>query len=322
MRSPAEGSIASPSHLAAHVAPCDCPKMPAMIQSHIEGLDLLKRGKVRDVYDLGSELLIVATDRISCFDVVLPTPIPEKGRILTHLSRFWFCRTRQIIRNPLLIASLPDLVSDEDVRHQIEGRWMLVRKAVTLPIEAVVQGYLSGSSWKEYRERGSVCGIALPPGLRECEKLPEPIFVLATKAIEGLDKENITFSRAAEIVGPEFAEGIRSASLRLYALAAEIAIDQGIIIAESEFEFGLLDGGLVLIDEGLSPDSSRFWPTETYRPGGPQPSLDKQCVRDHLIGTGWDMALPAPELPNDLVQNTGRKYRDALRRLTRRVDRS
>lgn len=300
---------------------------PAMIQSHVRGLNLLKRGKVRDVYDLGSELLIVATDRICCFDVVLPTPIPEKGRIekgriLTRLSRFWFCRTGQIIRNHLLIAALSDLVSDEDARRQIEGRWMLVRKAVPLPIEAVVRGYLIGSSWTEYQERGSVGEIALPPGLRECEKLPKPIFAPATKAADGLGKGNIAFSRAAEIVGPEFAEGIRAASLRLYAFAAELALDQGITIAEAKFGFGLLDDGLVLIDEGLSPDSSRFWPTETYRPGGPQANLAEQDVQDYLVSTGWDKTPPAPELPDDVVRSTVQKYREALRLLTRRVDRS
>lgn len=293
--------------------------MPAMIESNIPGLKLFKRGKVRDIYDLGTELLIVATDRISCFDVVLPTPIPGKGEILTRLSRFWFDQTSHIIQNHLSATSLSEVLKDQEAYAMVQERAMLVHKAQPLPAEAVVRGYLSGSGWKEYRERGSVCGIALPPGLRESEKLPVPIFTPATKAEQGLHDENISFDQVVDLIGPERAKRVRDTSLRLYNFAAQFAAERGIIIADTKFEFGLLEGELILIDEALTPDSSRFWPADSYRPGGPQPSFDKQYVRDYLISIGWGKTPPAPELPREVVEKTTQKYREALRRLTQRT---
>lgn len=274
-------------------------------------LPLFKRGKVRDIYDLGDELLIVATDRISAFDSVLPTAIPYKGRVLTALSLFWFEKTLEITPNHLLGTSLNGLALEE---QNLDGRVMRVRKTEVLPVECVVRGYLSGSAWREYRERGEICGIRLPDGLVESEKLPEPIFTPATKAESGHD-ENITFQRCLELVG-ELAEEIKERSIRLYTFASEYALERGIILSDTKFEWGVADSELILIDEVLTPDSSRFWDASQYKPGGPQPSFDKQYLRDYLVSSGWNKEPPAPPLPEEVVRKTSEKYLEALRRLT------
>jgi len=291
-----------------------------VVETRLPGLKLLKRGKVRDVYDLGNELLIVATDRISAFDVILPTPIPGKGRILTQISLFWFNKMQHIVPNHLSPATLADVVHDEESRRLLAGRSMVVRKAEPLPLEAIVRGYLSGSALKEYREQGTVCGMPLPPGLQEAGRLPEPLFTPSTKAQGGTHDENITFGCLAGIIGADLAARVREISLRLYGEASRYALERGIIIADTKFEFGLVDGELVLIDEVLTPDSSRFWPADGYAPGGPQPSFDKQYVRDYLEAIGWDKRPPAPPLPPDVVARTAEKYREALRRLTGQED--
>jgi len=287
-----------------------------VVETKLPGLKLLKRGKVRDVYDLGNELLIVATDRISAFDVILPTPIPGKGRILTQISLFWFNKMQHIVPNHLSSTALADVVHDEESRRLLAGRTMVVRKAEPLSLEAIVRGYLSGSALKEYREKGTVCGIPLPPGLQEAGRLPEPLFTPSTKAEGGTHDENISFDCLAGIIGRDLATRVREISLRLYTEASRYALERGIIIADTKFEFGLVDGELVLIDEVLTPDSSRFWPAHGYAPGGPQPSFDKQYVRDYLEAVGWDKRPPAPPLPPDVVARTVEKYREALRRLT------
>jgi len=287
-----------------------------VIRTAIESVPLLKRGKVRDVYNLGEALLIVATDRISCFDVVLPTPIPGKGAILTRMSEIWFGLTRNVVRNHFRSAEVPAAVTGEKDRQDLQGRVMVVDKAKALPVEAIVRGYLSGSGWAEYQRSGTVCGIRLPAGLRESEKLPEPIYTPSTKAPDGAHDENIPFEKTCDIVGPQIAEEIRRASLRLYQTAADYALRRGIIIADTKFEFGLVRGELTLIDEVLTPDSSRFWPADKYAAGRSQPSFDKQFVRDYLIGIGWDKKPPAPDLPEDVITETSAKYREALRLLT------
>jgi phosphoribosylaminoimidazole-succinocarboxamide synthase len=287
-----------------------------MLLSELEGFPLLRRGKVRDVYDLGSALLIVATDRISCFDVVLPTPVPGKGRVLTQMSRFWFEKTRHIVPNHFCTMDVADALGTKAKADRLEGRSMVVAKAQPLPVEAVVRGYLAGSAWKEYRSQGTVCGIKLPAGLGESEKLPEPIFTPATKAPQGEHDENISFEQMARIIAPELAAAVRSASLRLYTEAAAYAAQRGIIIADTKFEFGLIGGTLTLIDEVLTPDSSRFWPMESYRVGISPPSFDKQYVRDYLLDIGWDRQPPAPPLPAEVVRKTTRKYEEALRLLS------
>ena len=292
--------------------------MPERIvrETELKAVPLLKRGKVRDVYDLGDALLIVATDRISCFDVVLPTPIPGKGVVLTQMSKMWFGLTQNIIRNHLRSTELPAAIINAKDQRELQGRTMVVDKADALPVEAIVRGYLSGSAWVEYQRSGTVCGIRLPPRLGESEELPEPIFTPSTKAPDGAHDENISFETTVKIVGPEIAEGIRRASLRLYAEAAEYARSRGIIIADTKFEFGLVQGELTLIDEVLTPDSSRFWPASQYVVGRGQPSFDKQYVRDYLNSIGWDKAPPAPELPDMVVRETSAKYHEALRLLT------
>jgi phosphoribosylaminoimidazole-succinocarboxamide synthase len=288
--------------------------MNVLRETNFPGLVPSARGKVRDIYDLGERLLIVATDRLSAFDVVMPTPIPDKGRVLTQLSLFWFDRLKDTVPNHVLSAS--DFPAPYDAhREQLAGRAMLVRKTKPLPIECVVRGYLSGSGWKEYRASGGVCGIALPPGLRESDRLPEPIFTPATKASSGHD-ENISFAAAAELVGSRLAEQVRAISLEIYDRAAAYAAPRGVILADTKFEFGLLDGGLVWIDEALTPDSSRFWPAAEFHPGGPQPSFDKQFVRDYLERIRWPKTPPGPELPPDVVAATRAKYREAYRLLT------
>lgn len=285
-------------------------------ETRLAGVTLVGRGKVRDIYDLGDRLLIVATDRLSAFDVVLPTPIPDKGRVLTQLSLFWFNLLRDVIPNHVLSGA--DFPAPLDAfRDELEGRSMLVRKTKPLSIECVVRGYLSGSGWKDYRAMGRVCGIALPSGLRESDRIPEPIFTPATKAVSGHD-ENIPFDEAAARVGGPLAERVRRVSLDIYRRAAAYAEPRGIILADTKFEFGLLGDELIWIDEALTPDSSRFWPAAGYKPGGPQPSFDKQFVRDYLERIGWNKQPPGPGLPADVVAATRAKYREAYRLLVGR----
>lgn len=284
----------------------------------IPGLKLIKQGKVRDIYEAGEDLLLVASDRISAFDVILPTPIPGKGRILTQLSRFWFDRFQGIVPNHFSKQSLAHWIGDPELRAELESRGMLVRKARPLPVEAIVRGYLAGSGWNEYQQSGTVCGIRLPAGLKESEALPEPIFTPSTKAEVGMHDENIGFDEAVKLLGEETARQVRELSLRLYSAAAAFARGCGIIIADTKFEFGWLDGELILIDEVLTPDSSRFWPARDYAPGKGQPSFDKQYVRDWLLQSGWNKKPPAPELPDEVVRNTAAKYAEALRILTSR----
>jgi phosphoribosylaminoimidazole-succinocarboxamide synthase len=287
---------------------------PAVFETSFAGARLRSRGKVRDIYDCGDTLLIVATDRLSAFDVVLPTPIPDKGRVLTQLSLYWFETLRDIVPNHVLSATkFP--AEFAPFTAQLAGRAMLVRKTQPLAIECVVRGYISGSGWKDYKSTGKICGIELPAGLREAEKLPEPIFTPATKATTGHD-ENISFTRAMEIVGREVAEEVRALSLEIYRRASELAAARGIIIADTKFEFGTDGDEIIWIDEALTPDSSRFWPADGYAPGRSQPSFDKQYVRDYLECIGWSKTPPAPELPVDVVAATTAKYREAYRRLT------
>jgi phosphoribosylaminoimidazole-succinocarboxamide synthase len=285
-----------------------------MFESKIDGLKMTFRGKVRDVYDLGDALLIVATDRLSAFDVVLPTPIPDKGRVLTALSRFWFGRTKNVIENHLLDRRLEDVVPANMVA-ELAPRSQIVCKAEPLLVEAVVRGYLSGSGWTEYQESGSICGIKLPAGLRESDRLPEPIFTPSTKAPKGHHDENISFERTKELLGSDTGTKVRDLSLAVYRAGSAWAEERGIIIADTKFEFGYRDGRVILIDELMTPDSSRFWPRDQYRPGGPQPSFDKQYVRDYLLSLGWNKRPPGPVLPDEVVQRTAEKYREALRRL-------
>lgn len=285
-------------------------------QVELPGIPKLKSGKVREVFDLGDALLFVATDRISAFDVILPDPIPEKGRVLTALSEFWFMRTRTLVDNHFLTADPQVIAARVGPRPELVGRSMLVRKCRPLPIECVVRGYLAGSGWKEYRQTGQVCGVPLPTGLVESAELPHPIFTPATKAEQGHDI-NITFEEAARLVGIEVARQVRDRALMLYLLARDYARQRGILIADTKFEFGFDGDRLLLIDEVLTPDSSRFWPADQYRPGGPQPSFDKQFVRDYLETLSWNKQPPAPRLPADVVMRTSEKYLEALARLTR-----
>ncbi|HEX6361944.1 MAG TPA: phosphoribosylaminoimidazolesuccinocarboxamide synthase [Albitalea sp.] len=298
----------------------------ALLTSSLTSLPLLARGKVRDNYAVGSDrLLMVATDRLSAFDVVMGEPIPGKGELLTRMALFWFDRLGHIVPNHLT-GDDPEGVVRPDERAQVRGRSMLVKRLKGLPIEAVVRGYLAGSGWAEYRQSGTVCGVALPPGLRNAGRLPEPIFTPATKAAIGEHDENIPFERVVEMIGPERAAQVRDTAIRLYTTAAEIALAKGIIIADTKFEFGLDEAGtLVLMDEVLTPDSSRFWPVEGYdaafREGRNPPSYDKQFVRDWLEqatvgGKPWNKKPPAPPLPADVVDKTAAKYREALARLT------
>jgi len=285
-------------------------------QTDIPNLKLKGRGKVRDIYDLGEELLIIATDRISTFDVVLPTPIPGKGEVLTNMSRFWFERTRSIIPNQVSERTLADVVEDRSWVEKIGDRAMIAKKAKPLPVEAIVRGYISGSGWKDYQKTQSICGIKLPAGLKESEKLPETIFTPSTKAEIGEHDENISFDEAAGLIGAELANRVRDTSIRIYEESAAYARERGIIIADTKFEFGLLGDELILIDEVLTPDSSRFWPVAGYAPGRSQPSFDKQYVRDWLVDAGWDKTPPAPELPPEVVAKTSEKYNEALKLLT------
>ena len=275
----------------------------------------VRRGKVRDIYDLGDQLLLVSTDRISAFDWVLPTGIPDKGRVLTQLSRFWF--ERLDVPNHMLSCNVEEMDLPAGVdREPLAGRSMLVRKADVVPIECVVRGYLSGSGWKEYQATGAVCDIELPTGLRESDKLPGPIFTPATKAEQGEHDENINYDEVCERVGKDLAKQLAQRSVELYTRGSEHAAQRGIIVADTKFEFGMFDGELILIDEVLTPDSSRFWPADEYKPGRGQPSYDKQFVRDWLTEAGWDKNSPPPELPADVVQKTRAKYIEAFERLT------
>lgn len=290
--------------------------MTVLRETNFPGLAPSARGKVRDIFDLGDQLLIVATDRLSAFDVVMPTPIPDKGKVLTQISLFWFDLLKGIIPNHVISTDKVPAPFDAH-REQLAGRSMLVRKTRPLPIECVVRGYLSGSGWKEYISTGKVCGISLPSGLRESDKLPEPIFTPATKAATGHD-ENISFERAADMVGQPLAENVRAISIEIYNRAAAYAAPRGVILADTKFEFGLLNDELIWIDEALTPDSSRFWPGAQYAPGGPQPSFDKQFVRDYLERIRWPKTPPGPELPPDVVAATRAKYREAYRLLVGR----
>ena len=292
------------------------PAAKVIRETNFPGIAPLARGKVRDIYDLGDRLLIVATDRLSAFDVVMPTPIPDKGRVLTQLSLFWFDLFKDVLPNHVLSATEFPAPYDQ-FRDELAGRSMVVRKTAPLPIECVARGYLSGSGWKEYQASGTVSGIALPAGLRESDKLPEVIFTPATKAVTGHD-ENIPFARAAGILGKELAEKVRDTTLEIYRRAAAYARPRGILLADTKFEFGLLNGEMIWIDEALTPDSSRFWPAAEYKPGGPQPSFDKQFVRDYLERIRWPKTPPGPALSPEVVARTRAKYREAYRILAGR----
>ena len=277
-----------------------------------------RRGKVRDIYDIGDRLLMVATDRLSAYDVILPDGIPNKGKVLTQISAFWFSKLSHIVSNHVISTDLGDFPEPYRLAPEVfAGRSMLVRKTRPVPIECVVRGYLSGSGWNDYKQTHSVCGVRLPEGLRESDLLPEPIFTPSTKADVGIHDENISFDQVVGTVGPELAEIIRSLSLRLYREGAMYAETRGIIIADTKFEFGVDENhNIIWIDEALTPDSSRFWPKHLYRPGGSQPSFDKQFVRDFLLTAKWDKKEPAPHLPEDVIQTTRMKYQEALRLLT------
>jgi phosphoribosylaminoimidazole-succinocarboxamide synthase len=289
-----------------------------LFETQLRALPLLHRGKVRDIYAVDDEqLLIVTTDRLSAFDVVLPDPIPGKGRVLQQISEFWFERTRALVPNHLTGRPLAQVIPDAAERAALEGRAAIVRRLEALPIEAVVRGYLIGSGWKDYQNSGAICGIPLPPGLRLAEALPQPIFTPATKAAIGAHDENISFDDAAQLIGRERAAAVRDTALALYRQAAEHARARGIIIADTKFEFGLdRNGTLILIDEVLTPDSSRFWPAATWRVGQSPPSFDKQYVRDYLETLDWDKRAPGPHLPAQVVARTSEKYQEALTRLT------
>jgi len=282
-------------------------------------LKLKGRGKVRDIYDLGDRLLIVATDRISAFDVVMPNPIPDKGRILTQLSNFWFDLTKDLVPNHVLSTEVGDYPKEcQPYQEMLRSRSMLVVKTEVLPVECVVRGYLSGSGWEEYQKTGEVCGIKLPKGLRESSKLEEPIFTPATKAEIGLHDENISFEKVEKTVGKDLARKVKSISLAIYKKARDFAEQRGILIADTKMEFGVKAEKLILIDELLTPDSSRFWPENEYQPGGPQKSFDKQFLRDYLLSIRWDKSPPAPTLPEEIVKKTREKYMEAYERLVGR----
>jgi phosphoribosylaminoimidazole-succinocarboxamide synthase len=290
----------------------------ALLQTDLSGLKLHARGKVRDIYDLGDYFLIVATDRLSAFDVVLPTPIPDKGKVLTQMSAFWFGFSREFVPNHLVSTKVDQYPKElHRFRDQLEGRSMLVKKAKVFPIECVARGFITGSGLKDYSKTGRVCGISLPAGLRDSDRLPQPIFTPATKAETGHD-ENISEEEAAKVIGQDNILRLKELTLSIYGRAVEFALKRGIIICDTKFEFGMIDGRISIVDEMLTPDSSRFWPADQYSPGKPQPSFDKQFVRDYLERIGWNKQPPAPELPQDIVQATSAKYVEALRILTGR----
>jgi len=290
-------------------------EVPVVLSVELPGIPLFRRGKVRELFDLGDKLLLVATDRLSAFDVVLPNGIPGKGIVLTQLSAFWFEWFAERVPSHYLTTELPEQFSA--YRGILQGRSMLVRKAERIPVECVARGYLAGSAWAEYRTSGMVAGVRLPSGLRESERLPEPLFTPAIKSDTGHD-ENITFDELVRRVGEELAERLRERTLEIYVAAERYARERGVIIADTKLEFGWIDGELAVIDELLTPDSSRFWDAEQYQPGRPQPSFDKQFVRDWLLASGWNKQPPAPALPPDVVEKTAEKYREAYRRLTGR----
>ena len=292
--------------------------LTALKQSDIKSLPLLNRGKVRDIYDIDDDhMLIVTTDRLSAFDVIMEEPIPGKGAVLTEVSNFWFERTTDIIDNHLADMTLEEALPDAEDRAQVEGRAIVVKKLRPLPVEAIVRGYIIGSGWKDYQATGKVCGIELPAGLQQADPLPEAIYTPSSKAEVGDHDENIDYEATVELVGEKIAAQVRDVSIRLYTEAAEYARTKGIIIADTKFEFGLdKDDNLVLIDEALTPDSSRFWPADSYRPGMSPPSFDKQFVRDYLETLDWDKTPPAPPMPDEILQKTADKYREAQTRLT------
>jgi phosphoribosylaminoimidazole-succinocarboxamide synthase len=290
--------------------------MTALMKTDLSGVKLHGRGKVRDIYDLGDHFLIVATDRLSAFDVVLPSPIPNKGKVLTQMSAFWFDRFKDVVPNHVVSTDVGKYPQNlHQFRDQLQGRSMLVKKAEVFPVECVARGFLTGSGLKDYNKTGSVCGIKLPPGLRDSDRLPEPIFTPATKAETGHD-ENISEEQAAKIIGQDTVRRLKELTLQLYSRGVEYARTRGIIVCDTKFEFGLIDGRISIVDEMLTPDSSRFWPADQYSPGKPQPSFDKQFVRDYLEKIGWNKQPPAPELPDDIVKATSAKYVEALRLLT------
>ena len=287
-----------------------------LMQTELPGVKFHARGKVRDIYDLGDALLFIATDRLSAFDVVLPTPIPDKGKVLTQMSRFWFDFFGDVVPNHVISLSVDDYPEQvQQFRDQLEGRSMMVKRASVFPIECVVRGYLTGSGWKDYKKSGKVCGITLPTDMTESEQLSEPIFTPATKAATGHD-ENISEAQAADIIGVDTVKELRDLSMDIYNRAAAFAAEKGIIICDTKFEFGVIDGRISIVDEMLTPDSSRFWPASEYEPGKPQPSFDKQFVRNYLEKIKWGKQPPAPELPPEVVAGTSAKYAEAFRRLT------
>jgi phosphoribosylaminoimidazole-succinocarboxamide synthase len=289
---------------------------PVVLETNLDGLTLARRGKVRDVYDLGHHLLIVATDRISAFDYVLGSGIPDKGKVLTQMSAFWFDRIGDLVPHHVVALDVDTFpAATRPHRDLLRGRSMLVKKTAPLPIECVARGYLTGSGWKDYQRTGAVCGVALPPGLRESDRLPRSIFTPATKAETGHD-ENISEEQAAALVGADLIKRLHQLTLNVYERGVELASAAGILIADTKFEFGLLGDAVILIDEVLTPDSSRFWPKDSYVPGQPQPSFDKQFVRDHLDRIGWNRQPPVPSLPEDVVMRTREKYLEAYTRLT------
>ena len=289
----------------------------AMLKSNFKDLKLIRRGKVRDLYEIEDKLLLVATDRMSAFDVVMDDPIPDKGRVLNSLSLFWFEKLKTTVKNHI-ISTNPEEYPEPcpAYKDELAKRSMLVRKTDPLPIECIVRGYLSGSGWIEYQEKGSICGIPLPSGLKESEQLPEPIFTPSTKAEMGFHDENISIEKVAELIGPQKAEKIKELSLKIYSYGRKLAAEKGIIIADTKFEFGTENGDIILIDEVLTPDSSRFWPMATYTPGGPQQSFDKQFLRDYLDSLDWPKTPPPPRLPAEIINKTREKYLEALERLT------
>jgi len=288
-----------------------------VLETDFEKINLIKRGKVRDIYDLGDKLLMVATDRISAFDVVMPDSIPEKGKILTQISLFWFEIMESLLPHHVISGNVDDFpASCKPYAKILQGRSMLVKKAEPLPIECVVRGYISGSGWKDYQTSGSICGIKLPEGLKESDKLHEPVFTPSTKAEIGLHDVNIDFEEVIKRIGKTLADKIRSLCLAIYKKGVELADERGIIIADTKFEFGLFENNLILIDELLTPDSSRFWPKASYRPGGPQKSFDKQYVRDYLISINSDKKPPGPPLPKNIITSTRNKYLEAFKKLT------
>ncbi|MCD6582379.1 MAG: phosphoribosylaminoimidazolesuccinocarboxamide synthase [Desulfuromusa sp.] len=290
---------------------------PIITQTNCPELNLITRGKVRDIYDLGEHLLIVTSDRISAFDVIMDEGIPQKGYVLTQISKFWFEQMTDLIPHHLISTEVDDFpVITHQYRDQLEGRSMLAKKAQPLPVECIVRGYLSGSGWKEYQQLGSLCSIPLPTGLVQSDKLPKTLFTPSTKAELGEHDENISFAQTVELCGQDIADQISDVSIKIYERARDLADKKGLIIADTKFEFGILDGQLIWIDEALTPDSSRFWPKDQYQPGGPQPSFDKQFLRDYLETLDWGKQAPPPKLPEEIVRKTGEKYLEALKRLT------